>query len=141
MTAPLYALYVTSERKAVAELSEAGFEVWAPTYKRLKQGPRRVVSLIDAPIFAGYVFARIAPERFSHARLCEHVIRPLTGSDGFPRSVPEEAFADMIILVMSGRLDERAPGAKALPRGTRRRGLASLNEWFAAAGNAMRRAA
>lgn len=153
---PLFALFVTSERKAAAELSEAGFEVWAPTYKRLRrahewqlrqrgnQGERKALrpaALIDTPIFPGYVFARIGPERFSHARLCEHVVRPLTGSDGFPRPVPEDAFTDMIILVMSGRLDERAPGTKALPRGTRRRGLASLNEWFAAAGNAMRKAA
>jgi len=140
---PIYALYVQHERKAAEELAEAGFEAWAPTYKRLRQPSQRsrqIASLIEAPLYPGYVFARIPPERISHAKACERVIG-IVSSNGFPAVIPEDVFGGVVALVLSGRLDERLPWTKARPRGVRRRGLSALNEWFELVGQNLRQAA
>lgn len=135
---PIYALYVSGERKAAAELSEAGFEVWAPTYLKLRQRERSrsLALLVEMPLFPGYVFARIAPERFSHVKACEHVLSVLA-SDGFPAPIPEDAFASMIVLVMSGRLNERLPSMRTRSRAARRRGVSGMSEWFEALGRSL----
>lgn len=141
--APIYALYVAHERKAADELAEANFEVWAPTYQRLRQPRERSrlgPTLIDAPLYPGYVFARIPAHRFAQAKACERVIS-IISCNGAPYPIPEAIFGEVLALVLSGRLDERLPATKAYPRGMRRRGLSALSAWFEIMGRGMKAAA
>lgn len=138
---PIYALYVLNERRAAEEMAEAGFEVWNPTYlKRLPPRMRsryRLATLTEAPLFPGYIFARIPPGRFHHAKACERVIGVVSISEQ-PLPVPQKEFADVIIAIMAGRLNEALPLTRARPRGNRTRVSAALVEWFEAAGRASR---
>jgi len=123
---PCYALYVTNERRAAQELAEAGFEAWAPTYRRARPGAAwtlrnvngrarmasRPPTLIEAPIFPGYILARIPAEGFAVALELPHVVDAVRGASALPREMPESLLGDLVLLVMTGEMDEqlgRAP--------------------------------
>lgn len=147
--APVYALVVANERRASDHLAEAGFEVWAPTYQRLRPAcswtlrqvidreriASRAASLVETPVFPGYVFARIGLGGFPSAMTCDRVLGIL------PWPVPQDDFASILILVLSGRLNDRAPGATSKPRGRKSAKLASMQEWFRVAERVTKRAA
>lgn len=130
MTAPVFALYVTNQRKAAQELDEARIEAWYPTFLKLKAINRRGgKDLRPEPMFPSYVFARIPPGGFNSVHACEHVAY-VVGVAGVPVPVPENVYAELVDLATSGRMNERAPATKARPRGIRRKGLESLSAWF-----------
>lgn len=139
---PLYALYVTSERRAHRDLMELGFDVWRPTYQRLN---RARTALEPAALLATYVLARIPEDRLHHepggALSVQHVAYAIM------RPIPENIIAALRADVESGRYDEATPATEPPPaikpkkmkhrtwkknraRGARRRGLAALNVWF-----------
>lgn len=125
---PWYALYTTNERRAAKALTEAGFEVFFPTYAKYVHHGRRK-ALEPRALLPGYVFARVSEGGFHAALTCEYVVRALP-SYGDPIPAPEEAIADLIQLVQSGRMDERLPATRARPRGVRAKGLKALELWF-----------
>jgi hypothetical protein len=138
MTPPIYALYVTSERRAHRDLVEMGFDVWRPTYQRLN---RARTALEPAPLLATYVLARIPAERFHDALSPQHVAYAIQ------RQIPEDVIAQLRADVEAGRYDDAAPAPPQRPavkpkkmkhrtwkknraRGARRRGLQALEVWF-----------
>lgn len=114
---PLYALYVTNERRAARDLAEMNFDVWRPTYQRLN---RAGTALEPAALLATYVLARIPDQRFHEALSVNHVAYAIM------RPIPETIIAELRADVDSGRFDERMPATKARPRSRRAKGLASL---------------
>lgn len=128
---PVYALRAFGEAKAVKQLEEQKIVCWAPTYQRARPGPRKTVKMVDTPLIGGYVFARLRPEDFAAAMATERVYG-VVSHNGSPVAIPEADWVRVIVMVMKGTFDDKAPATKARPRGARKKGLASLTAWFAA---------
>jgi transcription antitermination factor NusG len=130
---PLYVLRVFGEERAAKQLAEIGVTSWAPTFKRLKLAVgRQPARLVEAPLIPGYLFARLGKNDFAAALATERVYGVIR-SNGAPKPLPEAEFTKVMMMVISGKFDDRLPSTKARPRGERRRGLAGLQAWFEAA--------
>jgi hypothetical protein len=132
--APLYVLCVSGEQRSTRHLAEVGITSWAPTFKKLKpRVGRQAARLIDRPLIPGYVFARLSEREIAAAMATERVYGVIS-SNGAPKVFPEAEFTNVMMMVISGRFDDRLPATQARPRGERKRGLAGLNAWFDAYG-------
>lgn len=124
MPDPWYAYFVVSNDRAAAELTEAGFDIFAPTYERIVRRGRAKV-LRPVALIPGYVFARTGPGGFPAALACKSVVYVLS-SAGHPWPIAEQPIADIAALLETGRMDERLPAKRSRPRGIRRRGLTEI---------------
>lgn len=158
--APFYALEVTSERRASDDLFDLKLEAWNFTYRRFRPGARwqmrmvagkeryaeRPFSEYRAPMFPGYVFARIPDDMLAKVLDLPRVIDIVRGASNEPRQVPEDMVAEMILDVAACRWDEDLPNppkgsrytgaglivpvAKARTRSRRRRVTTRLRKWL-----------
>lgn len=163
MTDPCYAVFVMDGAKVSDDLVGAGFECWHFTYKRFRPGAQwqlrnvngrmrvasRAHSEIRSPMFEGYVFARIPPDRFAEVLNNPRVIDVVRGAGDEPRPVPKNTIDEAIRAVLSCEWDEEtAPAPKtfnldkplkavvvknrARARGKRRKGAAKrIRKWLA----------
>jgi transcription antitermination factor NusG len=121
--APFYALEVTSERRASDDLFDLHLECWAFTFRRFRPGARwnlrmaggkerfaeRPHSEYRAPMFPGYVFARIPDDMFPAVLALPRVMDVVRGASNEPRQVPEDMIAEMVLDVAACRWDEDLP--------------------------------
>jgi transcription antitermination factor NusG len=100
-----YALYVKSRHEFVThdELRKKGIDVYLPSVRRLRQWKDRKKS-IDFPLFAGYLFVRIAPsaESFLNVLKTRGAVTLLSLVPGTPTPVSEEEINSLRILLESG---------------------------------------
>ncbi len=100
-----YALYVKSRHEFMTcdELRRKGIEVYLPSVRRLRQWKDRKKS-IDFPLFAGYVFVRVAPsaESFLNVLKTRGAVTLLSLIPGTPTPVSDEEIDSLRILLESG---------------------------------------
>jgi hypothetical protein len=122
-TAPFYALRVTHEARAAEDLAREGFECWSFTFKRYRaaaqwelrnvSGRTRVAmrqgSEYRAPLYPGYVFARIPAERFSEALELPRVFGVIRGAGDMPKPIPDGLIDEMVHEVLTCAHDEQVP--------------------------------
>ena len=86
---PWYALYVSPNRERVVSqlLRDRGYEVFMPTYRRLRQWSDRRVEL-DWPLFPGYTFGRFDLERSFPVLKMPGVVR-FVGFGNRPVALPD----------------------------------------------------
>lgn len=81
---------VGREVEASDSLTAAGIECWCPR-ERLRARPRRRLQAVDIfrPIFRGYIFVRVIPDRYSYAGLLSAArLRGLMCDGGRPYLMP-----------------------------------------------------
>lgn len=90
------------EVRAARELANQGFEVFLPRYLRKRRHARKV-SLVAAPLFPGYLFISLDPERQRWRSIngTYGVARVIAGEDGPVR------VAGGIVAGLKGRADEQ----------------------------------
>lgn len=82
---------VGTENAVSDSLAEAGIECWCPR-ERLLARPRRGLQAVDIfrPIFRGYLFVRVVPDRYAYAGLLVAAkLRGLMCQDGVPYLMPD----------------------------------------------------
>ena len=124
-----FALFVLDERKATDALTEAGFDVFYPTFARYTLRRHRIVRT-DAPIFPRYIFAAIDPDA------CRDPLRSagvayIVGAAGQPRPIPAPIIEAVRLMASSGELDEAEPTLPApKPKRIRYKGMQALRVWL-----------
>jgi transcriptional antiterminator NusG len=100
-----YALYVKSRHEFVThdELRRKGIEVFLPSVRRQRQWKDRKKS-IDFPLFAGYLFVRVAAsaEIFLSVLKTKGAVTLLSLVPGTPTPVSDEEIESLRILLQSG---------------------------------------
>jgi transcription antitermination factor NusG len=96
-----YALYTKSrfEKKTGQLLREAGFEVFVPLVKTLKQWSDRLKK-IEEPLFRSYIFVRTTPDKFHLARSVEGAVYFVSFSRQ-PAVVSDEQILNLQLLLKS----------------------------------------
>ncbi len=100
-----YALYVKSRHEFVThdELRRKGIDVYLPRVQRLRQWKDRKKSA-EFPLFAGYVFVRVAPsaEGFLNVLKTRGAVTLLSLVPGTPTPMSDEEIDSLRILLESG---------------------------------------
>ncbi len=100
-----YALYVKSRHEFLTcdELRRKGIEVYLPSVRRLRQWKDRKKS-VEFPLFAGYVFVRVAPsaESFLNVLKTRGAVTLLSLVPGTPTPMSDEEIDSLRILLESG---------------------------------------
>ncbi len=100
-----YALYCKSRHEFVThdELRRTGIEAYLPSVQRLRQWKDRKKS-VGFPLFAGYVFIRVAPsaESFLNVLKTRGAVTLLSLVPGSPTPVSDEEINSLRILLESG---------------------------------------
>lgn len=100
-TAPWFAVWTRSrhEARVVAHLEERGVEAFLPTVTRWSRWKDRR-KRIDWPLFPGYCFTRLNPERSLVVLTCPGVVT-LVSSEGRPSPIPDLEIEGIRTLVES----------------------------------------
>lgn len=123
MSPAIYALFVTNGGKASDDLVDAGFECWHFTFKKFCPGAQwemrsiggkdrmaiRAASEIRAPLYPGYVFARIPAERFGEALDMPRVIDVVRGAGDMPKPMPSDLIDALVRETLCCAHDEEVP--------------------------------
>jgi hypothetical protein len=122
------------EHLAQDELRKGGYFGYVPTYKKLRRvGPHRERSLVQTPLYAGYLFlatergATVAWGEFRDEFLYPHVGRVLCDSMG-PARIDPAKVVEIHVGEVDGAYDDKMPKA----RDQRRNRIRDLKELFAA---------
>jgi len=87
------------EAKVTSQIVKLGFEPFFPKQRTLSKRKDRK-KFIEAPIFPGYVFAKVTPTEFNKLLNLPGVVKIL-GEKGKPIPIPEEEIESVRILVKS----------------------------------------
>ena len=120
---PWYAIQTKSckEQAVLAALDRAGVEVYCPRIRQRRIRRRRKVC-VDAPLFPGYLFARLAfLQDYARVRWTPGLVRVVT-SGGVPVEVSEEMLREVQAMEKTGnrgglRAAGLAPGSRVCVTG------------------------
>lgn len=91
------------EKTVDSLLRNKGYETFLPLYKVRRQWSDRI-KLLDAALFPGYLFSRLADGQPTLPLLTTPYVRGIVSSEGRPLPVPEEEVEAVRAIVASGLL-------------------------------------
>ena len=100
-----YALYVKSRHEFVtqSELTRKGINTFLPSVKKISQWKDRK-KIIESPLFPGYIFFYIQPEKgFINVLKTKGAVNIISSEPGHPSAVPSEEINSLMLLIKSGQ--------------------------------------